>query len=145
MVTSKQIVTILDSYKTGRKISDEFVTVYENPTSSDVAEIIRTASRDKRRIADIRFVADAKSQKVYIADGYLITHNEICAMIGIPYFDTPWVRTGGLARLDGTNLRLFKASMSNFSSESFKYDWSFVGKYIQGWSEALDSGRWNPR
>lgn len=141
MITSKFIFQILDSYSSSKKLKDELVTVYENPTSSDIAEIIKDAKRSKRNVEYIRFLADAKDQKVYIADDYLVTHNEMCAMVGIPN-EAPWVRTGGAARPENNKLRLMKWSMKSFSPESLKYKWDFVSKYIQGWSEALASGRW---
>ena len=83
MITSRNIINILESYKVS--INHHWTKVpypvYENPSSSDYADLNKYVkslnSPDHKKLWSVRFMADFQKKKVYIADGYLSLHDEM--------------------------------------------------------------------
>jgi hypothetical protein len=53
------------------------VPVYENPTTSDYSDIKKSTIRFYRKLESVRFIADIESEKVWVWDAYLATHDDV--------------------------------------------------------------------
>ena len=155
MITSKQIISFCEEYLISGKAYGKQFDVYENPTSSDIVKLNKTAREDRRTFDLMRFIADAKTKKVYIADAHLANHEDIEKSVGIfsRYLETPWLLedmvkiTGGRPKMDSIMSlvdpiqlgdRVIKdKKLINWFNDRFSYDWSFVDNYIGGVSNAM--------
>lgn len=78
MITANLIIKISENWFKSVKTSMEIVDIYINPTSSDYLEL------NKRGIRQIRFLADADTREVYIADAMSLTHDQIALKLNKP-------------------------------------------------------------
>lgn len=125
--------------------------VYANPGSSDYIEMIKDAKKRKDVFDEIRFVVDPRpgNQKVYVADAQVANHADICDIIGLPYgeFVLPPLAqgkalvTGGKAKVipngKGFDNKAFGYATKK-REDYLKYNWSFVDRYISGFSQEMD-------
>lgn len=83
MVTSKYILNIIEQWdrllKTGSSISTN---IYSNPDKSDLKEINSNFQLSLNSQKEIRFIADARSQKVYVWDSSLAVHADVSKSLG---------------------------------------------------------------
>jgi hypothetical protein len=83
MITSRNILDILESYKTSIKHqwTKASYPVYENPSVSDYIDLNKYVKSlnfsDYKKLDSVRFVVDFLDKKVYVADGFLSLHNEM--------------------------------------------------------------------
>ena len=157
MITSKQI---LELYKSSKKTSSGELVVFENPTQKELREVAKwTVTDDLDRIkvskinpGYIRFLADAKVQKVYVWNAWLGTHDDGRRLLGYgsqdDFMKKPWVMDGmgtvtksGVTTLDTNDMDLrlkvfFRGNRSTkVLPEFLKYNWSWVDKYIGGFGQ----------
>ena len=139
MITSKQITSILESFSKADITSyGSEIYIYVNPTSSDFTEMNKRAKEENRSLEGFRFVPDLRTKKVYIADIYGITHNDIrktecLPMQSVPYcFDGIAKWSGGRAVMTG----YYPDSSENkaIGGQIEKADWSWVDPYVKGCS-----------
>lgn len=100
MITSKQIIQLSEDWFKSIKTSMEVVDIYVNPSSSDYLEL------NKRGIRQIRFLADADSKEVYIADAMSLTHDQIALKLNKPrvvgaFESHQWNILPGIATISG--------------------------------------------
>jgi hypothetical protein len=136
MITANKI---LETYYSSKSLGGNLVIVYENPTSSDFQDMKIQAKKRSQgsNIKTVRFIADAKNQKFYVADAYVSTHTDMCSVLGLSsnYLKDPNV-VFGEAGLNGKMLDLFfyrtQIPGSSGYKKSEKYNWLFIKDYIQG-------------
>ena len=136
MITSKHIIQISEEYAFLGKSLGHPVEIYKNPASSDLLDMVKFANNQKRQLRKVRFVADSKSKVVYVADAYLIEHNNIRKIVGLPTYPTrndSWV-LDGIADYTSGKLYLLVCSptVGNFS-----FNWEFVDRYVPGVSARM--------
>ncbi len=139
MITSKQVIKTLETYSSSKNLIGNLITVYENPTISDFQDMISQAKKRSQgsNIKTIRFIADAKNQKFYVADAYISTHTDMCNVLGL---SSSYLKESnvvfGEAGLNGKMLDLLfyrtQVPGSSGYKKSEKYNWSFIRNYLQG-------------
>lgn len=83
MITSKQIIKLSEEwFKNVTGYMGKPVPLFINPNSSDLKELFNSSKGSKFGNL-IRFVADAKTQNVYVGDGGLVIHNDILKSISL--------------------------------------------------------------
>lgn len=78
MITSKYILRLIEDYYALHKVRGKPVTIYENPTSSDLRELYKSS------VKEVRFLANAETRKLYIWDSYLAIHDDVRKILGLP-------------------------------------------------------------
>ena len=154
MITSKQIIKLCEEYVTSGKVRNHPVDIFENPTSSDILKLVKSAKDDQRTINNIRFIADANEKKVYIADAYYAIHDDMYRIIGITtkHDEAPWI-FDGLATVFRGKIKaacwgdkfefLFRnkgvkgSKVRSWFDKMFSCKWSFVDTYISGTSSMI--------
>ena len=104
MITANQIISISEEYdklvRDGNKLIDLFV----NPTSSDLKEIYSKMSSNNPN-KEVRFIANAKTQKLHVWDAALAVHYAMAYALGLSRgpgsFDEPTYAFDGFGRLSG--------------------------------------------
>jgi hypothetical protein len=82
LITSKQIINLSEEwFKSIKGAENKQVPVYVNPDSSDLKELNQSVKSSKFHNL-IRFIANAKQQKVYVIDGYLAIHGDFAQVAG---------------------------------------------------------------
>ena len=138
MITSKQILElwkITDISRYGQEVD-----IYENPTSSDFLEMTKKARDEKRPFAGIRFVTDNRVKKVYVADSYGVTHEDIRKIMKLPANLVPYC-LDGIATISGGRaiMSSFYKDFSGSGMAVLNLDWSWVDPYIKGCSSVIKS------
>jgi hypothetical protein len=136
VITSKLILRICEKYLTRGSFEGIKLEIFENPTSSDFVSLAKAVKEETgRKLLAIRFVADARYQKVYIADAYNSIHQDIRDILKLPPADKPGL-INGIATVSGN-----RAIMSELSSicpkEAVSSKWTWVNKYISGCSSMI--------
>ena len=152
MITSKHISSTCEEWVSAPKVRGIKIDVYENPGSTDYKELNKNTNR-----GIVRFIADAKSKKVFVWDAYLATHFDVADKLrsegrigGSTYRDT-LLRgqanlSGGSSKMTDTDTfgnmdALEKAVRSKqilgvLTDYFVRYDiifdtdWSWVSKYV---------------
>jgi hypothetical protein len=107
MITSKQLLKQIEQYSDTKNVSGHAVIIFENPTSSDILEISKTTKSSPK---EVRFIADAKTRKVYVWDAYLAIHREILKQINVKYSAmAPPYSMIGEATINGNKLNFKKS------------------------------------
>ena len=142
MITSKQIIELVEIYSTGFKVRSTFVSVYENPTKSEIQEIISSTKNSQGGSylgnslnLPIRFIADGRNQKIYMWDSYYSEHIKVLKLLKLPTSRTPYVMTGGCS-IVGSGLKLVwdnrpeEKEDPDFYKKSSSYGWEWLGNYM---------------
>jgi len=137
LITSKQIIELVEIYSTGFKVRSVFVSVYENPTKSEIQEIISSTKKSQSgSFQDIRFIADGRPpQKLYMWDSYYSEHIKVLKLLKLPTSRTPYVMTGGCS-ITGSGLKLVwdnrpeEKEDPDFFKKSSSYGWDWLGDYM---------------
>jgi hypothetical protein len=157
VITSKQIICLSEEYVALGIMFGKATPIYKNPSRSDFLEILRAAREEKHKVEEIRFVADTNSKTVYVADGYNIGHPEILKAVGLPSnrFANPQIQLGS-ASLNNGKATVWSTRMEsdyfynkvkgdvelmNYYKKTYNYDWSWVDKYVSGFSNELKKGK----
>ena len=132
MITSKEILNLFEDYSASGKSQGRHAEIYQDPTSSDYQELEKSAKRQKRVLEKIRFIADAKNQKIYVADSYTCVHRDMLKILKLPLdFLTethPYVKYGEAVLINGKLKGHFWLSSSNITSLDF--NWTWLSRYI---------------
>ena len=92
MITSKQLNNLLEKYSTSRRTSNGYMEVIENPSSSELINIVKAS---KKADGEIRFLADAKTRIVYVFNADLGLHFEARNLLNMGRSeDTPNILDG---------------------------------------------------
>ena len=145
-------------YKTLYRHGNLSTTIFENPTSTDFQEIVKTAKDEKRILDDLRFIADAKNQKVYVADSWYVTHLILNKVLSLPsdsrFRENPWLLQGvAIYKNGGAHMvawdkfdfyaresgGLSNPALNKWAKETlYTYKWGWADRYIKGISSTLD-------
>lgn len=132
MLTSRQITRLLESYSGAGKSQGRYAEVFENPTMTDYLDLDKSARKQKRVLGRIRFIADAKNKKLYIADAYSCVHRDMLKILNLPsdFLSEvhPYV-TYGEAILSGNKLKVNR-SLSSSSTTSRDFNWAWIKEYF---------------
>jgi hypothetical protein len=135
LITSKQIVKLLDVYYKGLKVRSTFVSIYENPDRGEIQEIIGGVKKSQSgSFQEVRFIADGRSQKIYVWDAYYAEHTKVLSLAGLPSSRIPYVLTGG-CNISGSELKIVwdnrpEDTNSDYYKKNPIYDWGWLGKYM---------------
>ena len=160
MITSKQIIEISEKYKLLYNPGSGQTTtvIFENPTSSDFLDMAKNAKEGGRTLHELRFIANNKDSKVYIADSWYVLHEQMKYALGLPpdssFEKTPWlfdgvaIYSGGRARMTTwdkydvfiTDRGHNSPNMNDWIEETlYSYRWKWVDQYVSGFSSVLES------
>ena len=148
MITSKQILEIAEKWSDTVKIKNVDVPIFENPSSSDIMELIKN-SYYKNNV-EVRFICNSKSQIVYVWDAYLATHFDIAGRLNLGSITSSSHLLCGMCkvvggRLQSTEIYLVDGSPSdekyNLLFSVLNYSWSFVDKYVKGITDYLEHNK----
>jgi hypothetical protein len=149
-ITSKQILHILEEYKDLFRIRGMRVTVFVNPSRSDVVDLGKKV---------VRFLAVANTKEVYIWDGLAAVHSEVFNELGIPYhgieimgYKFPTDVLYGIADAERGSLKMVNSHPLEFTlrsdrgdadniklfTELTSHDWRWVDRYVQGTQDYVD-------
>ena len=151
MITSRQVVNIIESYASSGQYRGHHVEIFENPSSSDFISIEKSAREDNRKFESLRFIVDSKNKKVYVWDGYLALHDEARQSLGLPkrYDKTPWLVNGMTSVRDGKIVppkiwdcqfpgsSFNQAEMKWFYGDMLKCEWAWADKYISNFTNIV--------
>lgn len=155
MITSNQIFNLLEKYKTLCKERGLSSPIYINPDKSDFLDLIKTAASENRKLETIRFVADARNEKVCIADAHNLIHDDMRKALRLinefNYRKAPF-QLDGLAKVQGgiaiaTAWDKYDVEIAHNPRNSSVHDWiqstfqesnwKFVDQYIKGTSSMM--------
>ena len=146
MITSKQIITILEKYSDSFKMGSNLVKIFENPTVSDFKEI---------GAKEIRFIADSNKKIVYAWDANLSIHYYVALRLkyhsefekGILCCSASYFGSG-LPRIECSTQIEVRLNSINRSGGDDKWmtilnnilhhNWGWVDKYISGTSSYVE-------
>lgn len=155
MITSKQIIGIFEEWF--KDIPSPFgrsktpVSIFVNPTSSDIGKLNKSFKESGNRLNEVRFIADAKSQKVYVFDSNLAIHDQVLPSLGLKYKDSNIILGDG--KLFNGKIMFLDENLVGHSVESvlkygkrpqvvkeevvylkqlFKYNWLWLDRYLIG-------------
>ena len=135
LITASNIISISEEYVTRLHDAEIFV----NPNNSELLQIIKPQSVKPRNWAigtgEIRFIADAKSKKVYVWDSGLLLHHTVMDKIGYDHKNSLNHLILGIAFVKLGQKPLFTAwdsfnpqTLSNYML--FSLDWNWLDRYI---------------
>ena len=165
MITSKQIISLPETYFDSININGNYVKIYVNPTYDDVKEISSTR-KDKTWVGDVRTIIDAKAQKVFVWNAYLSIHVPVVQFLGydkgaaqgkFPYILPGYANISNnklfLSSKDQRTMFSFiirpedvrnlsptykeRIDVEKFLKEFFSYNWSFADRYLPGFNSAM--------
>lgn len=154
MITSNQIIKLSEEWLMSAKgtYSPDLVNIYVNPTSSDYLEL------RKEKVQFLRFIADNRNKKIYVANAIHILHDDMVRNIGgftglkTDYTNFSLWLLAGNASLSGNtsdmtrsdmiqHLWQFSSDTNNSISERKKVrdilnkilatDWSWCDRYVK--------------
>ena len=82
MITSKQILNLSEDWFKRVKWNNVNVNIYVNPTSSDIVDLYKSI-KDKDK--QIRFIVNAKAQKIYVWDALAMIHESVYPELGLSF------------------------------------------------------------
>lgn len=101
MISANQIIWLSEEwFKNVPYHGTKTVPVYINPDSGDCKELYQSCKNNGNNSFLVRFIADAKQQKVWVWDGIVTIHGPILNSFNYQFTDN-WVMTG-YGRLKGS-------------------------------------------
>lgn len=85
MIMSNQIIRLLEEWVMSVKVGSRICNFYVNPNSSDLKELFQSVKLSNSGY-QVRYIADAKTQKVYVWDSYLLDHFKACQALHLGDF-----------------------------------------------------------
>lgn len=164
MITSSQILKLYEDWEKTISYGNKPINIFVNPTSSDLIKLTKSISDSPK---EVRFIADAKTQKVYVWDASLAIHNNVRPQLGFSHeiLDTSNIIDGTVGLSNGKlnmiednlndipiliNLLKQKSvsdsklvSIKNYLIKIFETKWNWVGKYIFGFEDYISRQRDN--
>jgi hypothetical protein len=165
VITSKRIITLFEEYHGILKVRGKEVTVYKNPASSDIQEIVKSEPfRDQH---NVRFVIDPVKSCVLIWNAFLANHDDVFGKFGYSYYDRAFGEyIYGIADISNSKLTLsgpdYRGLLMEYDQMIFKYkkalpfeqkawrsyidlllsyNWSFADRYIPKVSQRVNELR----
>jgi hypothetical protein len=139
LITSRHIVILLEDYLDSVNYGGRNVQVFVNPTFDDYKEL---------NAKKVRFIADAKSKKIYVWNAYFAIHNAIAYKIGLePRMDVDLFSgesdyyNNKLYMKESSRLRGYVKNVKQGNARPlehqylvnfFNQNWSWLDKYIDG-------------
>ena len=140
MITSKQIITLIERYDNTFNINGREIVIFVNPTKDNLK-----VSKAKK----LRFIADCNKKEVYVWNSYFAIHNSVVGRLGYHSQFEKNLFCGGADIANNTtyitnsdyledvirnsNMKIYYDSTA---LESLKYkfskDWTWLDKYIIG-------------
>ena len=144
MITSKQIISLSEEWL----LRSHGIDIYVNPTSSDYLEF------SKKKIGELRFIADNRTKKIYVTDAARLVHAGIASSVsGLmgSFFNfnsfeqyPDWALAGvamihnGQGIMTGADSLNYLKRNSYYDTEALEHlmvllliDWSWCNKYIK--------------
>ena len=168
MITSKQVIKLSEDWFKDVKNGNITASIFVNPGSSDIRDIYKNAvSANRAGHPTIRFIADAKTHKVYVWDAYYAYHDDVATELGYvkpnEYLDEPPFVYDGYGKIvngkivgndtHGTTSNIDSLLNSietnhylsdrqikeriDILSPIFTYNWSFIDRYISGFTKFI--------
>lgn len=139
MITSAKILNRIKSimslhedwFKSGKGTYGSDFTIYVNPTSSDYKEL------SKAGVKFVRFVADSKSQKVYVVDDKTLLHYDLEKFAHV---DPSGIVLEGYAAL--YNGKIVMSHSDSLRIENLYDPYELTG-YYQTWIVKLATANWS--
>jgi hypothetical protein len=166
LITSKQIITVGEEWNKYFKSGKYSTDIYLNPTSSDMKELYSKIDSSINPKKEVRFIADARKHDVYVWDAGFANHSDVGKSYGFhrqTFFDEPPYVFDGFGLLSrgkivgefygGTAVNLIQAlgflvvkQKGSLQSDAlikeirpfFKYDWTFIDRYVSGISQKIE-------
>ena len=148
MITAKEIISLSEIYFDSVNYSGRNIQVFVNPTLDDYKEL---------NAKKVRFIADAKSKKIYVWNAYFAIHNAIASKIGLGsrmdvdlFSGESDYYNNKLYMRDSSRLRNF---VKNFRQRNerpverqylinfFSQNWSWIEKYVDGAIQYIDDNK----
>lgn len=136
MITSKQIIFLLESYYDSVNSGGRNIQIFVNPTPDDYKEL---------NAKKVRFIADAKNKKIYVWNAYFAIHNAIAYKIGLePRMEVDLFSgesdyySNKLYMKESSRVRNYVKNRNDSSKEQkyltnfFSQNWSWLDKYVDG-------------
>jgi hypothetical protein len=106
MITSKQIVSVSEEYLLNKNVNGHELVVYLNPTKSEFQTLYKQGMSFGD--PDVRFVADAKTQRMYACTAYLARHADIRKLVGLsPYSQQTPYAIDGYLHVSGNSVKMY--------------------------------------
>ena len=162
MIVAKEIITLCEEWSKSTAIGGDQVDIYENPGSSDIKKLFKVVRNFEK---EVRFIANAKTQIVYVWGAMLATHSDLLPILNlgsyVDLFKKPWLLLGygniengkivlshrhdaieGLLCYSDYKARAkFGGSVGiekAWLTSVFEYKWSFLENYISGLGKYMD-------
>jgi hypothetical protein len=139
VITSKQIITLIESYYDSVNSGGRNIQVFVNPTPDDYKEL---------NAKKVRFIADAKNKKIYVWNAYFAIHNAIAYKIGLEsrmdvdlFSGESDYYSNKLYMRDSSRLRNYVKNFRQGNERQIEHqylltffgqDWSWIDKYVDG-------------
>ena len=138
MITSKRIIDIYEKYFRTGLVRNSQIDIYENPTSSDFIKLEKTAREYNRKLVQVRFIANADTKRVYVADASICIHQDLEDTVKLPSNSLPYI-LGGLAFVTGGRARAELAMMTlrRGPKDYNTYDWTWCDSYVSNFSDEI--------
>ena len=142
MITSKQILHLFEKYSDTFKIYNSPVEIFVNPTISELKSL---------KCGRVRFIADPKSQEVYVWDAMQSAHYMVAGKIqkeedGGNFWGVATIESNSMVMIGSDSVEMStKGSSPSFNSikleRIFSYKWKWLDKYVKGASAYLEDWR----
>ena len=145
MITSKYIIKLSEEYFNTKNIRGFDVVIYKNPTLDEIKSLRAVNS-------GVRFIADAKSKKVYVWDANKSIHNDIFSSLvswGAISWDNMDYYINGIASVFDSGRMTFtvwdfanrpgeiNSEVRNYVITIMNQDWAWLDRYIPGASQYI--------
>ena len=131
MITSSQVITISENYLRLAKTHGKTFEIYENPTLSDISHLKSFVLQNyNRKVDDLKFIADAKTKKLYVVDAWVTNHNDVCDILGLGDCNMQYNLLSGMARATGSGKPVVEAMFGLNLKTKSKYSWLWIGEYL---------------
>jgi len=138
MLTAKQIINLSEDFLGAKTFSypgqsTVYLGVWKNPTASDINKLKIEGKMSSGRMPDsIRFVADANTKNVYVADGFWSVHSMITNLAKVTYDQSNPSMIYGNAELQSGKpiIKPLSYDHPNMREKQTKFKWDWLNKYF---------------
>lgn len=153
------MIKLLEEYVGLAKNGNNTVVLYKNPSQADYKEMGKAAADAKRKLTEIRYIADSKTKTVWVADAYVADHH---IMHDIAKLDSSWAptphRVEGAANVIENKFAVANTYWDDYRQYAkrngsdagpgplpevffpiFHTDWSFTNRYVRAVQSVVDS------
>ena len=130
MITTKTILNKLldEKYVSSKKTSTGYIEIFENPTNEEILDIAKSTKPGE--LPGVRFVANAESEKLYIANAWASIHSDILKLLHLPEdYTTPDVICG-VADINSSGNLIVISLYDKTNRARSDYNWNWMKKYL---------------